>query len=390
MAVIAAVMVTGPGISVAGMVGGDGRDTRAVRLFFVDGEQLVSVDREVSVDAEPSVAAVKLLLDGPTRDERSRGLDTDIPAGTGLVAASVKGDTAFLEFDHGLASAGRGGGLVTGVRDEYLARLAQVTFTATSVQGVKSVEIATPGQAVITLTRDELAGPAPGATPMLAPAAQRTADASTPVVTAASAAAAVGDRGTQTSSAVETIDPKDAKQVQRRLVELSYLPAAAATGVFDDRTMHAVMAFQSWEGLVSDGIVGEKTGHRLARASQPSATRDDAGRWVEVHREKAAVLLVEGGKVVRTVHTSTGQTGDEPPYDTPPGSFRVFAKQVKSWSVPYKTWMPYACYFNGGVAMHGSDAVPPWPASHGCVRLPQVEAPVVYDFVAVGTPVYVY
>ena len=33
--------------------------------------------------------------------------------------------------------------------------------------------------------------------------------------------------------------------------------------------------------------------------------------------------------------------------------------------------------------------VPPQPASHGCARLPLVEAKLVYDFVSIGTPVRV-
>jgi lipoprotein-anchoring transpeptidase ErfK/SrfK len=30
-------------------------------------------------------------------------------------------------------------------------------------------------------------------------------------------------------------------------------------------------------------------------------------------------------------------------------------------------WRPK--YFNGGIAIHGSPSIPPYPASHGCARL---------------------
>ena len=30
-------------------------------------------------------------------------------------------------------------------------------------------------------------------------------------------------------------------------------------------------------------------------------------------------------------------------------------------------WRPK--YFNGGIAVHGAPSVPPYPASHGCVRM---------------------
>jgi len=86
----------------------------------------------------------------------------------------------------------------------------------------------------------------------------------------------------------------------------------------------------------------------------------------------------------RAVHTSTGAGGV-----TPVGSFRVYVKSLLSWSVPFKVWMPYAAYFTGGIATHQSPDVPSYPASHGCVRLPEGDAERVYRFVAVGTPVSV-
>ncbi len=51
--------------------------------------------------------------------------------------------------------------------------------------------------------------------------------------------------------------------------------------------------------------------------------------------------------------------------------------------------MPYASYFVGGFAMHAYPSVPTYPASHGCVRVPPVEAPGVYSFARYGTPVWV-
>ena len=50
---------------------------------------------------------------------------------------------------------------------------------------------------------------------------------------------------------------------------------------------------------------------------------------------------------------------------------------------------PDAAYFRGGIARHQSPDVPSYPASHGCVRLPDGEADRVYRFVDVGTPVVV-
>ena len=85
------------------------------------------------------------------------------------------------------------------------------------------------------------------------------------------------------------------------------------------------------------------------------------------------------------MHTSTGFGGR-----TPAGTFHVYRKEQLSWSVPFKVWMPWASYFDGGFAMHAYPYVPAYPASHGCVRLPAPEAQRVYAFAVQGTPVYVY
>jgi lipoprotein-anchoring transpeptidase ErfK/SrfK len=52
--------------------------------------------------------------------------------------------------------------------------------------------------------------------------------------------------------------------------------------------------------------------------------------------------------------------------------------------------MPYAAYFNGGIAAHEYPYVPAYPASHGCVRLPEGDAERVWRFVDTGTPVDVF
>ena len=174
--------------------------------------------------------------------------------------------------------------------------------------------------------------------------------------------------------------------VQDRLVSLGYLPADAITGVWDARTTHAVQAFQAWEGLSRDGTVGPRTLGALESAGRPTPASNAAARHVEVHRERGVTLLAENGRVVRALHSSSGAGADA----TPTGSYSVFRKELNSWSVPYEVWLPYASYFNKGIAFHGYADVPTHPASHGCVRLPLAEAPFAYAFMSIGTPVVVY
>ena len=173
--------------------------------------------------------------------------------------------------------------------------------------------------------------------------------------------------------------------LQERLAALSYLPAGYRTGILDYRTVQAVMAFQGWEGITRDGVAGPQTRKRLLIAAPPrpwSAT----GRHVEVHIAQQVLLLVDGGRVVRAIHVSTAAPG----HVTPTGSFTVYRKERMSWSVPFQVWMPYASYFTGGYAMHEYPDVPPYPASHGCIRLPAGDALVVWDFAGIGTPVVIH
>jgi lipoprotein-anchoring transpeptidase ErfK/SrfK len=97
-------------------------------------------------------------------------------------------------------------------------------------------------------------------------------------------------------------------------------------------------------------------------------------------------LLVEGTTVIRAIHSSSGTRG----YETPAGTFSIFRKERNSWSVPYQVWLPYASYFNGGIAFHAYPQVPAHPASHGCVRLSAWEAPFAYAFMEIGKRVTVY
>jgi hypothetical protein len=188
----------------------------------------------------------------------------------------------------------------------------------------------------------------------------------------------------------KTAAPADPKAVQTKLASLGYLPDNAVTGKWDYRTMQAVIAFQAWSGLARDGVVGPMTQSKLNGAGRPlPLDRTSKGRRVEIYRSRGVVLLVNNGRTVRAIHTSTGIGGDSPDIGTPPGKWKIYRKEVKSWSVPYKTWLPYASYWVGGWALHGYADVPATPASHGCARLPLPEAKIVYDFVSIGTPVQV-
>jgi lipoprotein-anchoring transpeptidase ErfK/SrfK len=144
----------------------------------------------------------------------------------------------------------------------------------------------------------------------------------------------------------------------------------------------AVVGFQKWAGLARTGVLDPVTRRALERGTRPEPVRRGFGKRIEVLLDRQVALLVDGGRVQRVVHISTGAGGR-----TPTGSFHVFRKERMSWSVPFSVWMPWASYFVGGIAFHEYSSVPVYPASHGCVRVNRYDAPVLYDFAVSGTPV---
>jgi hypothetical protein len=313
-------------------------EAKAIKIYVLRGEALTSVKRQAS---EGPQAALKVLLQGVTAAERKKGYGTAIPNGVAVRSAEVDDDKVEVELSSAFATAD----------PSYLARVAQVVYTATAAADVDEVEIR--GR---TFTRADFAPPEEYTAPK---------------------------PPTKKPSA-----PREAEAVQTKLAQLGYLPEDAVTGKWDYRSQQAVLAFQSWEGLERDGIVGELTRDRLDAAGRPLPKyRGGSGRKVEVHRGRGVVLLIEAGRVVRVVHTSTGTGNNSTDLGTPPGSFKVTRKVEQAWSVPLKLWMDRAVYWGVGLAIYGAADVPAGPASYGGARIPMPEVGVVYDFVQVGTPI---
>jgi lipoprotein-anchoring transpeptidase ErfK/SrfK len=174
----------------------------------------------------------------------------------------------------------------------------------------------------------------------------------------------------------------DIRAVNQRLFNLHFLPGPGSSE-YTTATVDAVIAFQKWTGITRDGTAGPQTQKALAQAAAPTPLLQRAGRRVEVSISKQLALEVSGGKVLWVLPVSTAMPG----YVTPLGRYRVYSKSVESWSNPYKEWLPYASYYAGGRALHGLASVPPFPASHGCIRVPLEFAPLLYKFDTVGTEI---
>jgi hypothetical protein len=327
-----------------------------IDVYFTSGEQFDKVSRELPARGSALRQAAEQLLAGPTKADHAQ---TTIPDGVSLHRVSVEDGVATVDvssrFVAGVPSqpAGRS-------RDQQAtldARLGQLTYTLSQVDGVDSVEVIAGGVPVSTgERRADYAKPERG--PLLFRAPQESKVA----------AKTAGTR-----------------EVQERLAKLKFLPRSAVDGVAGYRTQQAVIAFQAWNGLGRDGVVGPQTTAALAKAHRPRPQPGGPDHRVEVYRSKGVALLIEHGRLKRAIHVSSGG----PATPTPAGRYEVFRKELKSWSVPFQVWLPYASYFNAGIAFHEYPDVPTYPASHGCVRVPAPEAKGVYEFASLGTVVVV-
>lgn len=132
---------------------------------------------------------------------------------------------------------------------------------------------------------------------------------------------------------------------------------------------------------------------------------------VRIGEQKA--YFYKGKTLVGWTTVSTGKPG----FGTPPGHYTVVSKDVDHVSTAFGDYvdgsgnvvrsnidsrkdhqpkgthfdgarMPYAMFFRGGYAMH-QGYVPPFAASHGCIRIPKGMASQFFEHAPVGTPVTV-
>ncbi len=85
------------------------------------------------------------------------------------------------------------------------------------------------------------------------------------------------------------------------------------------------------------------------------------------------------------IAVSTGATGN-----TPEGSFSIRAKSPTTRPLYGSGVLTWVMGFVGDFAIHGYPDVPPYPASHGCIREPMWVANWVYTQSFVGEGLYVY
>ncbi len=176
--------------------------------------------------------------------------------------------------------------------------------------------------------------------------------------------------------------PTIVRLLQRGLNKLRY--AVSRSGVYDDSTARAVMAWRKVNGQARSYTASEGLVRRVLAgkgAFKVKYPRD--GRHVEADISRQVLALInKGGKVHRVYHTSTGA----PATPTVIGRFKTYRKSPGTNA----KGMVHSSYFIRGYAIHGYVSVPAYNASHGCLRVPIPNAWSIYNWVRMGTVVRVY
>lgn len=214
-----------------------------------------------------------------------------------------------------------------------------------------------------------------------------------PVAPAPTALVAVGGR-----------DGAETTRVQQRLLELGFW-LAAPNGSYDLTTQQAVMAFQKYLGLPASGDVDEATAAFLSNVDRRAFGKADSGTLVEIDKTRQLLFFVIDGTTKWVLNTSTGngeeyteedQNSDDEIVEgvslTPDGFHQVDRERVEGWWEGDLGEIYRPKYFVGGVAVHGSNSVPNYPASHGCVRVTVQAMDYVWEsgLMPIGLPVWVH
>jgi L,D-transpeptidase catalytic domain len=159
--------------------------------------------------------------------------------------------------------------------------------------------------------------------------------------------------------------------------------------------------------FISQGTLALRGRENRDEISYWNGTGSEGEPRIVIDLDQQRAYFYEGDQIVGVSVVSTGREG----YDTPPGEFRITEKDQQHISSLYGDYidqsgqvvtenvgsdqdprprgtifrgaaMPYFLRIHGGIGMHAG-----YPASHGCIRLPEKMAVQFFKHAAVGTPV---
>ena len=150
-----------------------------------------------------------------------------------------------------------------------------------------------------------------------------------------------------------------------------------------------------------------------AAAAVTRALAQTPATSVEIDLQEQTAYLIQNGRAILATPISSGRDG----HLTETGSFKVLEKERSHFSTLYGKFvdgrgntivadadadmpvprgcrfvpapMRYFIRFNNATGVHAG-YLPGYPASHGCIRLPETEAIAIFNAIEVGTPVTIF
>jgi hypothetical protein len=190
-------------------------------------------------------------------------------------------------------------------------------------------------------------------------------------------------------------DEQQVKAVEQKLSHLGYDPGEI-DGNTDPLFECALIAFQKMNGLKRDGKVSPVVIKALQDPIQPRPAQIHKGIHSEADLERQVMTVYLNNDILRVLPISSGSgksfedlEGGIALAKTPIGNFDFFAH---SWGIHRdhlgELFNPVFFHVDG-YAVHGDLFVPPYPASHGCIRIPIKDSEWFVKTVPIGSPLLV-
>jgi len=184
-------------------------------------------------------------------------------------------------------------------------------------------------------------------------------------------------------------------RAQTKLNALGYW-CGTPDGTFGHVTQQAVWALQKAAGARRSGRLDLAGWGLLERGVKPRPR--STGTLIEVDLQRQIIMVANAGKLVYTLNTSTGSGeryysgGSWKGARTPTGSYSIYYRWPSGWQNGSLGAMWRPTYWKGDFAIHGSQSIPPYPASHGCCRVSTAAQDMLWasGWVNLGRKVWVY
>ena len=250
-----------------------------------------------------------------------------------------------------------------------------------------SVEVTDPAATTVPVTQPPATEPPPTEPPVTEPPVTEPPVTEPPVaeapVTVPPIPSNVEVVGASSApiAAVGSRSGPETQVIQLRLLQLGFWNGGA-DGKFGKTTQQAVMAFQKYLHLPASGKVDADTAAWLQAVDTKAHGQADTGTLVEVDKGNQLLYFIVDGKTQWVLNTSTAtgqpymQEDKNTPGEiqtgvsiTPDGLWKTDRERPDGWWEGDLGQIYRPKYFRGGVAVHGSNSIPNYPASHGCVRV---------------------